>query len=238
VRDGPFVDPTRSHLLPGGSPDEDERRVTRIADESRQAFERLAAVRKAVSIFGSAREAPAERWGEASRRTARLLGAQGFAVITGGGPGLMATANEGAAAAEAESIGLTIDLPTQEAVNRHVTLAVPFHYFFLRKLAFVKYSCAFVCFPGGFGTLDELFEALNLVLTHKLSPFPVLLYDTEFWSGLREWMRREAVAAGTLSEADLTLLELVDSPEEVVARVVECHETLCRILGARPGGGE
>ncbi len=233
--DGPFVDLIHSHLRPGGSA-EDEQRVARIADESRQAFERLATVRKAVSIFGSARAAPAERWGEAARRTARLLGAQGFAVITGGGPGLMATANEGAAETEAESVGLTIDLSTQEPVNRHVTLAVPFHYFFLRKLAFVKYSCAFVCFPGGFGTLDELFEALNLVVTHKLSPFPVLLYGAEFWSGLREWMEREAVASGTLSAANLTLFELVDAPEEVVARVVECHETLCRTLGIRPEG--
>ena len=233
----PFEDLIHSHLQPEGSAD-DERRVARIADESLRAFERLASVRRAVSIFGSARAAPAERWGEAARRTARLLGTQGFAVITGGGPGLMARANQGAAETEAESVGLAIDLPIQEPVNRHVTLAVPFHYFFLRKLAFVKYSCAFVCFPGGFGTLDELFEALNLVLTHKLSPFPVLLYGTEFWSGLREWMEREAVATGTLSAADLTLFELVDAPEEVVPRVVECHETLCRTLGIRPEGGD
>lgn len=226
----PFFDLIHSHLQPGGSA-EDHRRVARIADETLRAFERLARVRKAVSIFGSARSAPADRWGDAARRVARSLGHEGFAVITGGGPGLMEAANQGVEATGAESVGLAIDLPVQEPVNRHVTLPVLFHYFFIRKLAFVKYSCAFVCLPGGYGTLDELFEALNLVRTHRLAPFPVLLYGSEYWSGLRDWLAREAVTAGCLSEADLGLFELVDEPEAVAARVLRCHADLCQKLG-------
>lgn len=231
----PFFDLIHSHLRPGGSV-EDHRRVARIADETLRAFERLARVRKAVSMFGSARSAPVSRWGEAARRTARLLGQEGFAVITGGGPGLMEAANEGVEATRAESVGLAIDLPVQEPVNRHVTLAVPFHYFFVRKLAFVKYSCAFICLPGGYGTLDELFEALNLVRTHKLAPFPVLLYGSEYWSGLRDWLARAAVTTGCLSEAELELFELVDTPKAVVARVARCHAELCRMLGIASEG--
>lgn len=226
----PFFDLIHSHLRAGGSAD-DHRRVARIAEETLRAFERLAGVRKAISIFGSARAAPVDRWGEAARRTARLLAREGFAVITGGGPGLMEAANEGAAGGSVESVGLTIDLRLQEPVNRHVTLSVPFRYFFLRKLAFVKYSCAFVCFPGGYGTLDELFEALNLVRTHKLSPFPVLLYGSGYWAGLRDWLEREALAAGCLTAADLALFELVDASEAVAARAVDCHAELCRALG-------
>lgn len=158
-------------------------------------------------------------------------------MITGGGPGLMSAANEGAAGVAVDgetgdlSVGLTIDLPGEEPVYPHVELEVPFHYFFLRKLAFVKYTCAFVCFPGGYGTLDELFEALNLVRTHRLAPFPVLLYGPDYWGGLVEWLRGSAVEAGSLREEDLGLLEVVDEPSAVVDRVRECHRTLCRRLG-------
>ncbi|MFV1986899.1 MAG: TIGR00730 family Rossman fold protein [Gemmatimonadota bacterium] len=229
--DSTFFDLIHSHRHAGGSA-EDHLRVERIAAETARAFELLAPVRKAVAIFGSAQDAPARRWGDAARATARLLAEQGFAVITGGGPGLMSSANEGAASV-GTSVGLTIDLPFDEAVNPHVTLSVPFHYFFLRKLAFVKYSCAFVCFPGGFGTLDELFEALNLVRTHKLSPFPVLLYGSAYWSGLRDWLSESAIEAGCLAADDLEFFEIVDSPDVVVRRAVHCHETLCRRLGVR-----
>jgi hypothetical protein len=124
-----------------------------------------------------------------------------------------------------------IDLPSQEAPNPYLSLRVPFHYFFLRKLAFVKYSCAFVCLPGGFGTLDELFEALNLKRTHKMEPFPMILVGRDYWSGLREWLRGVAVAAGSLTLRDLDALEIVDDPDSVVARVQVCHEGLCRRLG-------
>jgi len=219
-----------SHLrtdLPGS----DRERVAHIAAEAARAFDSLSGVRKAVSIFGSTQADPEQRWGDSARDIARRLAEEGFAVITGGGPGLMEAASQGAQGHGSSSIGLTIDLPTQEAVNPYVELEVPFHYFFLRKLAFIKYACAFVCLPGGFGTLDEMFEALNLVCTHKLHPFPILLFDSEYWGGLVSWLRVEAVEAGTVTEDRVRLLEVVDDPEVIVERVGECHRTLCRRLG-------
>lgn len=225
-----FLDLIHSHLRSAAASD-DEERVARIAEEAVRAFRSLAHVRRAVSIFGSAQEPPASRWGRLARETAAGLAREGFAVMTGGGPGLMAVASAAAGAAGVQSIGLTIQLAIPEPRTEFLTLEVPFRYFFLRKLAFVKYSCAFVCLPGGFGTLDELFEALNLKRTQKLAPFPVLLIGSDYWLGLYNWMRGEAVRHGCLARADLDLMELVDDPGEVVARVVECHRTLCRQLG-------
>ncbi|MGE0160821.1 MAG: TIGR00730 family Rossman fold protein [Gemmatimonadales bacterium] len=224
----------RGHLI-GTTDLDDEDRTRRIADEARAAFLALAHVRKAVSVFGSARAVPAAEWGDLARRTSDALSAAGFTVITGGGPGLMEAANEAAQSAGGPSVGLTIDLPAQEEPNRHLGLRVAFHYFFLRKLAFVKYSCAFVCLPGGFGTLDELFEALNLKITHKLDPFPVILVGSSYWDGLLAWLRSTAVGARTLSPADLEALEVIDDPAQVVARVQACHEGLCRRLGIHDG---
>ncbi len=219
-----------SHLL-ADMPIPDHARVELIAAETRRAFERLAHVRKAVSIFGSAQAEPTKRWGGAGRDLARRLVEEDFAVITGGGPGLMEAASMGARGRGSLSIGLTIDLASQEAVNPYVELEVPFHYFFLRKLAFIKYSCAFVCLPGGFGTLDELFEALNLVSTQKLQPFPILLFGSEYWEGLVSWLGTEAVGAGTLTDDRMALLEVVDDPATVVDRVRECHKALCNARG-------
>lgn len=219
-----------SHLV-GRVPEADRDRVALIAAEAARAFEKLGHVRKAVALFGSAQAGPAVRWGEEATSLARRLAEAGFAVLTGGGPGLMASANEGARGHRGLSIGLSIDLRWQEDLNPYVELEVPFHYFFLRKLAFVKYSCAFVCMPGGFGTLDELFEALNLVSTHKLDPFPVLLYGSEYWHGLVDWLRGEALPAGTLTRRQVEMLEVVDETDTVVDRVRACHETLCRSLG-------
>lgn len=226
----PFEELLHAHLVSAADTD-DEERVARIAEEALASFRALADVRKAVSLFGSARAGPAERWGELTRRTSAGLAEAGFAVITGGGPGLMEAANAGATRAGGPSIGLTIELPGQEEPNPHLSLRVPFHYFFLRKLAFVKYSCAFVCVPGGYGTLDELFEALNLKLTHRLDPFPVLLVGSSYWLGLQDWLEQDAVPDGTLSLDDLDAFEILDDPDAVVARVRECHETLCRRLG-------
>jgi len=223
-----------AHLV-GTTESDDGARARRIADEARSAFRALADVRKAVSVFGSARPGPADAWGDLARRTAGALSSAGFAVITGGGPGIMESANDAARSAGGVSIGLTIDLPTQEEPNAHLGLRVPFHYFFLRKLAFVKYSCAFVCLPGGFGTLDELFEALNLKVTHKLDPFPVILVGRAYWEGLLGWLEGAAVEAGALSPADLEAVEIIDDPEAVVARVEACHEGLCRRLGIHHG---
>lgn len=229
--DDPVLAQLILHLAPGAR-SEDEQRVARIAAEAMQSFRRLAGIPRAVAIFGSARAGPAQRWGKLATRTAEMLAREGFAVITGGGPGLMEAANAGAHAGGGGSIGLAIHLPLlDEPLNPHVLLPVPFHYFFLRKLAFVKYSCAFVCLPGGYGTLDELFEALNLRRTHRLDPFPVILLGSRYWSGLRDWLRDVAVPEGTLSLEDLELLEIMDDPEAVAQRVRECHAELCRTLG-------
>ena len=219
----------REHLLYAES--HGQARVGRIAAEIGSAFDDLVSIRKAVSVFGSARRLPRERWGQQAKETAGALADAGFAVITGGGPGLMSSASEGAQMAGGDSVGLTIDLPLEVEPNPHLTLQVPFHYFFARKLCFVKYSCAFVCFPGGFGTLDEVFEALNLVRTNKLAPFPVLLYGSEYWAGLRNWLEDTAMGAGCLSAEDMTAFEIVDHPSGVLKRVSECHRTLCRELG-------
>ena len=229
--DDPFLAQFTAHLAESAQ-SEDERRVARIAAEAMQSFRRLADVPRAVAIFGSARAEPASRWGTLATRTAELLAGEGFAVITGGGPGLMESANAGAHAGGGGSIGLTIHLPLlEEPLNPHVLVPVPFHYFFLRKLAFVKYSCAFVCLPGGYGTLDEVFEALNLRRTRRLEPFPVILLGSRYWSGLYDWLRETAVMEGTLGREDLDLIEIMDEPEAVVRRVSECHAELCRALG-------
>lgn len=209
----------------------EQARVRRIAREAAGAFRKMARVRRGVAVFGSAQKRAVSRWGALARDVSRSLAEAGFAVLTGGGPGLMAAANDGAHRAGGVSIGLTIHLPAAEPPNRHLTLEVPFHYFFLRKLAFVKYSCAFILLPGGFGTLDELFEALNLRRTHRLDPFPVILVGSEYWSGLLDWLRSTGVPGGTLSEADLRLLVITDDPREVTRLVSECHATLCRRLG-------
>ncbi len=210
---------------------EEQDRVRRIADEAAGAFARMANVRRGVTIFGSAQEPTMADWGGVAREVAGGLAKAGFAVITGGGPGLMSAANEGALRAGGTSVGLTIHLPEGEPANSFLTLRVPFHYFFLRKLALVRYSCAFVLLPGGFGTLDELFEALNLCRTHRLEPFPVILVGTEYWNGLLSWLRDTAVPFGTLSDGDLSLVTVTDDPAEVLREVMECHRTLCRKLG-------
>jgi hypothetical protein len=220
----------RSHLA-RTSESEDESRAQRIGAEALRAFRALARTRRAVSLFGSARPGAVTRWGDLAEATSTALTRAGFAVITGGGPGIMEAANRAAARAGGASVGLTIQLPTEQEANPHLTLRVPFHYFFLRKLAFVKYGCAFVCLPGGFGTLDELFEALNLRLTHTIDPFPVILVGVDYWSGLIEWLRSTAVAAGTLANADLDALVVTDDPEVVVSEVERCHRDLCRALG-------
>jgi uncharacterized protein (TIGR00730 family) len=235
--DDEFFALIHSHLLKL-EPAEERARIQRIGSETLQALERLAHVRRAVSVFGSAQPELARRWGQPARETAALLANAGFTVITGGGPGLMAAANEGATRAGGASVGLTIDLPAQETANPYLTLEVRFRYFFLRKLMFVKYACGFVCFPGGFGTLDELFEALNLVRTHKLGPFPVVLFGSEYWLGLAEWLHRTVQGSGGLREEDLHTFEIVDDPAAVVERMRGAHAVLCGQLESAPLDGE
>jgi uncharacterized protein (TIGR00730 family) len=208
-------------LLAAESPDvlaiqSDAERVARAAEELEAGFRALSGLGKAVSVFGSARVPSSEPEYELARRTARMLGEAGFAVITGGGPGLMEAANRGAREAGARSIGLNIELPFEQDMNPYVELGLRFHYFFTRKVMFVRYAYAFVVFPGGYGTLDELFEALTLIQTGKAGHFPVVLVGTPHWQGLLEWARAELVEKGRIAPADLQLMRLTDDPAEVV----------------------
>lgn len=233
-----IVDELAADGVVPSTPAADEERVRRIATEAARAFDALRGIGPAATIFGSAQETAVERWGGLASDVAAELVEADFGVITGGGPGLMAAANEGAYRGGGPSVGLTIDLPAEESPNEFLTLRVPFYYFFLRKLCLVKYACAFVLLPGGFGTLDELFEALNLRRTRRLAPFPVILVDSGFWSGLLDWLRSGPVAAGNLTQADLDMIEVTDDPRVVRDAVAEGHATLCRRLGvhrADPG---
>jgi hypothetical protein len=202
-------------------------RIHRITAEFVEGFDRLADVGLAVALFGSARTRPDEPAYEAARETAAQLVASGFGVITGGGPGIMEAANRGAAEAGGVSIGCNIELPHEQHGNTWANLSMEFRYFFVRKTMFVKYSEAFVVFPGGFGTLDELFEAVTLVQTGKIHRFPVVLYDSAYWSGLLEWLRGRVVAEGKVTDRELELLQLVDTPAEVARVVLECTSGGC-----------
>lgn len=180
-------------------------------------FEVLSPVRRGVAVFGSARTPEEHPSYALGREIGRALGAAGFCVITGGGPGAMEAANRGARDAGAHSIGLGIDLPFEQGVNPYVDTALDLHYFFARKVMFVRYSNAFVVLPGGFGTMDELFEALTLIQTRKIRYFPVVLVGSAFWGGLVDWIRESMLGAGNISPGDLTLLRVTDSVDEVVS---------------------
>ena len=198
-------------------------RVLRITSEFVTGFDHLAGVYPAVSIFGSARTALSDRYYDDAVRTAELLGRAGFAIITGGGPGIMEAANRGAKKGEALSIGCNIQLPFEQEVNAYVDKAMTFRYFFVRKTMFIKYSEAFITFPGGFGTLDELFGALVLIQTKKISDFPVILYGSEYWAGLIDWLRQRVLAANNILPEDVDSIHVVDTPEAVRDIVVEYH---------------
>jgi uncharacterized protein (TIGR00730 family) len=206
-------------------------RVFRIMGEFVEGFDTLARIAPAVTVFGSARVPPDHPQYALARETARLLGEAGFGIITGGGPGIMEAANRGAKDAGVESIGCNIELPFEQGTNAYVDIAINFRYFFVRKTMFVKYAEAFVIFPGGFGTLDELFEALTLIQTGKVRDFPVILVGTEYWGGLLRWVRETLLAEGKVSPDDVDLLVVTDSPAEVVRTVVECYETGCASEG-------
>jgi uncharacterized protein (TIGR00730 family) len=188
-----------------------------MAAELRHGFDALSRVKRGVAVFGSARTPQDHPRYQLAWEIGRALGHAGLDVITGGGPGAMEAANKGARDAGACSVGLNIDLPFEQGMNPYVDLAVDFHYFFARKVMFVRYSGAFVVLPGGFGTLDELFEALTLIQTKKIRFFPVVLVGTEYWSGLVAWLRESMLAAGNIGPDDLSLLRVTDSVDEVVA---------------------
>lgn len=190
-------------------------RVLRIQGEFVEGFEALVELGPAVSIFGSARVQKGDPMYAAAVETARLLAEAGLVVITGGGPGIMEAGNRGAKLANGVSVGLNIELPFEQGGNPYVEIAINFHYFFVRKTMFVKYAQGFVIFPGGFGTLDELFEALTLIQTGKISNFPIILFGSEYWAGLLQWLRESMLTGGKIAAADLDLITLTDSPQEV-----------------------
>jgi uncharacterized protein (TIGR00730 family) len=200
-------------------------RVLRIQSEFVEGFGLLAELPAAVSVFGSARTATEHPEYAAGIALGTALAKAGFAVITGGGPGSMEAVNRGACEAGGVSVGLGIELPFEQKLNDWVNLGVNFRYFFARKTMFVKYAQAFVIMPGGFGTLDEMFEALTLVQTHKVTRFPVLLYGTKYWQGLVDWIRESMLPGGKIGEADLELLTVTDDVDDIVARIIASAET-------------
>jgi uncharacterized protein (TIGR00730 family) len=193
----------------------DEDRLERITDELRMGFDALSGVGAAASFFGSARTPPDDPEYELARETARLVGESGLAVITGGGPGIMEAANRGARDVSACSIGLNIELPFEQGGNPYCDICLEFHYFFARKIMFVRYASGFVVFPGGYGTMDELFEALTLIQTGKVTEFPVVLVGTDYWRGVVDWLAERMLAEGKIAPADLELFTLTDDPSEV-----------------------
>jgi uncharacterized protein (TIGR00730 family) len=198
----------------------DSWRVMRISSELVEGIDALGDVKRAVSIFGSARTSPRDRYYKSARQTAKLLAQADYAIITGGGPGIMEAANRGARDGGGRSIGCNIELPFEQAPNPYVDTLVNFRYFFVRKTMFIKYSSAFVIFPGGFGTLDELLEALTLIQTGKISHFPVVLFGRAYWAGLYDWLRDCVLENGKIGPADLKLLQITDEPEAAAAAVL------------------
>jgi uncharacterized protein (TIGR00730 family) len=202
-------------------------RVLRIQGEFVAGFDALATVGPAVTIFGSARTPRTDPMYGVAVATARRLGRAGFAIITGGGPGIMEAANRGARESKARSIGCGIELPHEQGLNAFVDEAVNFRYFFVRKTMFVKYATAFVIFPGGFGTLDELFEALTLIQTGKIRNFPIILVGCAFWQAMLDWIKASLLTEGKVSPHDLDLMTCTDDPAEVERIIVECYRRDC-----------
>jgi uncharacterized protein (TIGR00730 family) len=196
-------------------------RVLRIMGEFVEGFEMLSKVGPAVAIFGSSRLEPDSPYYQAAVRTSSILAREGLAVITGGGPGVMEAGNRGAFEEEGTSVGCNIQLPFEQEANGFQNISLEFRYFFVRKMMFVKYSMAFLIFPGGFGTMDELFEALTLTQTDKIDHFPIVLYGSDYWSGLLAWLEKTMLAGGCISPQDLALVTVVDTPEDAARFIVD-----------------
>jgi len=210
-------------------------RVLRIMGEFVEGFDTLSDVRNAVTIFGSARTPTDDPYYEKAIETAKLLAKEGFPIITGGGPGIMEAANRGAQEGNGLSIGCNIELPHEQGTNPYVERSINFRYFFVRKMMFVKYSTAFVVFPGGFGTMDELFEALTLIQTGKVKHFPVVLFGRAYFQGLIDWLREVAAGQGKIDAKDLDLLYVTDDPAEVVRRIQKARERRTKSLSVVQG---
>ncbi|MFH1673512.1 MAG: TIGR00730 family Rossman fold protein [Pseudomonadota bacterium] len=194
-------------------------RIFRIMAEFVDGIESLSEIYPAVTIFGSARVGPNEEVYEKTKQIAALFAKENFAVVTGGGPGTMEAANKGAIEAGGVSVGLNVGLPFEETPNPYTNIRVDFKYFFVRKVMFLKYSVAYIIMPGGFGTLDELFEALTLIQTKKIKPFPVILVGSDYWQGLMDWIKNELLANGKISSDDLDIIQIIDEPGEILKAV-------------------
>jgi uncharacterized protein (TIGR00730 family) len=194
-------------------------RMFHIMAEFVEGFEALAETHPAVSIFGSTRVQPEDEVYQKAERIGTLLAENGFGVITGGGPGVMEAANKGASLAGGKSIGINIELPLEQMPNPYTNLHLSFHYFFVRKVMFIKYAVAYIILPGGFGTMDELFESITLIQTHKIRPFPVILVGSTYWKGLLEWIKEVVLKEGKIYPSDLEIIQLIDEPEEIIKTI-------------------
>ena len=211
-------------------------RVLRITSEFIEGFDTLASVQRGVTVFGSARTGPDDPQYQCAQEVGRLLAEAGFAIITGAGPGIMEAANKGARMGKGQSIGCNIELPFEQGANPYVDTLVNFRYFFVRKTMFIKYSVAFIIFPGGFGTLDELFEALTLIQTGKIYQFPVILFGRHYWAGLVRWLQTRVLGEGKISAGDIDLMLLTDDPAEAAAAVVSAYEAQLGTVRSRLEG--
>jgi uncharacterized protein (TIGR00730 family) len=191
----------------------------RIIAEFVDGFEALAKYHPAVTIFGSTRTKPGDEIYQKAEQIGKLLAENGFAVITGGGPGVMEAANKGAFSAGGKSIGLNIELPLEQKPNPYTNITLNFRYFFVRKVMFVKYAVAYIILPGGFGTMDELLESITLIQTKKIKPFPVILVGSNYWKGFLDWIKEVVLKEGKISPSDLEILQLIDKPEEIVKAI-------------------
>jgi hypothetical protein len=203
---------------------EESWRMFRIMGELVEGFDKLSGIEPAVTIYGSSRVKADDELYAQTEEIAYRLGQLGFSIITGGGPGVMEAANKGALRAGVTSVGLNIELPEQQACNIYCIKSITFHHFFIRKVMLVKYATAFVIMSGGLGTLDELTEVLNLMQTHKIRPFPVILFGSQYWKGFLDWLRTSTLARGFISEDDLHLLRVCDHPDEVIETVQRWYE--------------
>ncbi len=213
-----------------GRKDTDTWRLFRILSEFVEGFEELAKAGPCVSIFGGARVKRDDPYYKMGEKIAQMLVKESFGVITGGGPGIMEAANRGAKKAGGKSIGLNIELPFEQEPNKHIDTLINFRYFFVRKVMFVKYACAFIIMPGGFGTMDELFESMTLIQTRKIYPFPIVLIGKEYWSGLVRWMKKRMIEWGTISPEDLDIFTLTDDPEAAVKIITDFRSDQIRAL--------
>lgn len=202
---------------------EESWRMFRIIGELVEGFDTLTGIEPAVTIYGSARLSPDDPMYAKTEDIAYRLGNLGFSIYTGGGPGVMEAANKGALRSDSTSVGLNIDIPQEQTLNQYTDVSIEFHHFFVRKVMLVKYASAFICMPGGLGTLDELTEVLTLIQTNKIRPFPVVLVDSKYWKGFLDWLKDSVLKRGSISPEDLDLLRVCDEPEEIIDIVQNWH---------------